>query len=361
MKKLFSDQKIELQENSIFLAGPTLRNSPFEKSWRRSACEKLEQIGYDGLIYNSEYSHTDTPFNLIGQAGWERECLMHAGCILFYLCRKFPENPGLTTNAEFGTFLSKRLGKCIVCSPYGYDKNEYLEWLYKTECKEAGIPYKIYRDIDKALAAAAEMAAEKPFLPLYNEVLEYVSSKHSGQVRRSGEPVINHPVGVAEILKNSGYDEYFQIVALCHDLLEDTDTTAEELAGFLSDRTIHAQELVKGVISLTKTDDMTLEESLSHAKINRFGRVIKGADRLQNAMTTYGDKNSQEFISGFIYKSIVYYLPVMKEVNSLYVKPLIKELHRLYMDLVPEAKEWEDAELAKKNVYVSLIFANHAL
>lgn len=179
----------------------------------------------------------------------------------------------------------------------------------------------------------------------YNKVLEFVKKKHAGQIRRSGEPVVNHPIGVAEILRKSGYGEDYQIVGLCHDLLEDTDTTIEELRELIGDEAI-----IQGIISLTKTDEMSLEESINNAAADPYGRVIKGADRLQNAMTTYTDKNTQEFISGFIFKSMAFYVPKLREVNNPYLEDLLAELRRLYSEMVPEAVSWVNNKLAEKNV-----------
>ena len=180
---------------------------------------------------------------------------------------------------------------------------------------------------------------------IYDKVLDFAKRKHANQIRRSGEPVINHPIGVANILKEAGFSEKFQIIALLHDTLEDTDTTVDELFVLTKDN-----EIVNAVISLTKTNEMSLEESIENAKNNSFGKIIKGADRLQNAMTTYGDKNSQEFISGFLYKSIVYYLPALKEVNNPFLPALIQELKRLNNELIPVAEEWLIKELKKQNI-----------
>lgn len=186
---------------------------------------------------------------------------------------------------------------------------------------------------------------------LYEKVLKFVEEKHKGQVRRSGEPVINHPIGVANILKEAGYNEDFQMVGLMHDLLEDTDTTADDLIA-LTNR----PDLVRGVISLTKTEEMTLEESIADAKMDYFGRVIKGADRYQNALTTYTDKNTQEFISGFIVKTMVYYVPALIEVDNPFIKPLMKEIKRLYMEMCDEALEWVDNKLAEKDIDIKYYF-----
>ena len=52
---------------------------------------------------------------------------------------------------------------------------------------------------------------------------------HKNQRRRSGEPYIMHPVAVAEILFKFGMDNECIIGALLHDVVEDTDTTIQEI------------------------------------------------------------------------------------------------------------------------------------
>lgn len=58
---------------------------------------------------------------------------------------------------------------------------------------------------------------------------KYTKLKHGGQKRKHGTPYYLHSFSVAQILKEKGYDINYQIAALFHDLLEDTDTTYEEI------------------------------------------------------------------------------------------------------------------------------------
>lgn len=148
MKLIFSDMPIEInKENSIFLAGPTLRNATFEQSWRKKACDILEELGYTGIVYIPEFSEGKNPFNFLNQVDWEREGLMNASKILFYIPRKLPELPGFTTNVEFGMYLAKRPNEVVLCSPENAEKNRYLEWLYNKECPNK----KIYKYLQEVL------------------------------------------------------------------------------------------------------------------------------------------------------------------------------------------------------------------
>ena len=61
-----------------------------------------------------------------------------------------------------------------------------------------------------------------------DRLTDWVASKHHGQIiKRTDEPYFNHLLAVAEFAKSAvelGYE-----IGLCHDLLEDTNTTAQEL------------------------------------------------------------------------------------------------------------------------------------
>lgn len=146
----FSDMPISINKNkpSIFLAGPTLRNASFDDSWRKTACEILKELGFDGIIYIPEFKEGENPFDFMNQVEWERDGLMNADIILFHIPRKLPELSGFTTNVEFGMYLAKRPNNIILCSPEDAEKNRYLEWLYLKEIPN-GI---IYRGLKDALS-----------------------------------------------------------------------------------------------------------------------------------------------------------------------------------------------------------------
>lgn len=148
MIKNFSNELIYIDssKDSIFLAGPTRRNSSFNKSWRNDACKILEKLNYNGIVYIPEFSEGSN-YDYLTQTLWERDGLMNAKHILFYIPRKLPDMPAFTTNVEFGYYLAKRPNNIILCSPKDAEKNKYLEWLYTYDLKNRPI----YRNLEEAL------------------------------------------------------------------------------------------------------------------------------------------------------------------------------------------------------------------
>ena len=61
----------------------------------------------------------------------------------------------------------------------------------------------------------------------------FAARAHKGQVRRSGEPYLSHPLEVTNILADMRLDKTTLVAALLHDALEDTDITAEAELQFL--------------------------------------------------------------------------------------------------------------------------------
>ncbi|MFC5931492.1 bifunctional (p)ppGpp synthetase/guanosine-3',5'-bis(diphosphate) 3'-pyrophosphohydrolase [Cryobacterium melibiosiphilum] len=111
---------------------------------------------------------------------------------------------------------------------------------------------------------------------------------HEGQMRRSGEPYITHPVAVAQILADLGIGTKTVSAALLHDTVEDTDYTLDQLRADFGDE---IAMLVDGVTKLDKVKygDSTQAETVRKmiVAMSKDIRVliIKLADRLHNART----------------------------------------------------------------------------
>ena len=116
------------------------------------------------------------------------------------------------------------------------------------------------------------------------------AAAHSGQLRKSGEPYISHPISVAIILADLGMDTDSVAAALLHDVVEDTDIALAEIKkGFGDDVAL----LVDGVTKLGKIPFSSREERqaenirkmlIAMAKDVRV-IIIKLADRLHNMRT----------------------------------------------------------------------------
>ncbi|MDP9440450.1 MAG: bifunctional (p)ppGpp synthetase/guanosine-3',5'-bis(diphosphate) 3'-pyrophosphohydrolase, partial [Actinomycetota bacterium] len=113
---------------------------------------------------------------------------------------------------------------------------------------------------------------------------------HRGQVRKSGEPFVYHPLATGAILAELRLDATTIAAALMHDVLEDTGVTKAELAGQFGDE---VAEIVDGVTKLGKLPSGNLEEAQAESlrkmivAMSRDVRVIiiKLADRLHNMRT----------------------------------------------------------------------------
>lgn len=90
---------------------------------------------------------------------------------------------------------------------------------------------------------------------LVDKALAYATEKHEGQVRKyTGEAYINHPIAVCEIVKSAqgGYNRYMLAAALLHDVVEDTDTTIQDIRAEFGDI---VAIFVDGLTDVSKPED----------------------------------------------------------------------------------------------------------
>lgn len=110
----------------------------------------------------------------------------------------------------------------------------------------------------------------------FNDYVEFMKKKHEGQTRIQGTPYYTHPLGVSNILKRKGFPVKYQIAGLFHDLIEDTDTTYEEILAMTD------TEMVEVVKLLTKDDDYIMSEYIGNIKKSDMAKNIKIADKIHN-------------------------------------------------------------------------------
>ncbi len=138
----------------------------------------------------------------------------------------------------------------------------------------------------------------KADLALLERAYAVADTWHTGQMRKSGDPYITHPLAVTTILADIGMTEPTLVAALLHDTVEDTPYTLEALRADFGDE---VALLVDGVTKLDKVQyGASAQAETIRKMIVAMSRdirvlVIKLADRLHNMRTLrYVPAASQE-------------------------------------------------------------------
>ena len=138
----------------------------------------------------------------------------------------------------------------------------------------------------------------KADLALLERAYAVADKWHTGQMRKSGDPYITHPLAVTTILADIGMTEPTLVAALLHDTVEDTPYTLDELRSDFGDE---VAVLVDGVTKLDKVQyGASAQAETIRKMIVAMSRdirvlVIKLADRLHNMRTLrYVPAASQE-------------------------------------------------------------------
>ena len=170
---------------------------------------------------------------------------------------------------------------------------------------------------------------------------EVADRAHKGQLRKSGDPYITHPVAVAEILLDFGLDANSIAAALLHDTVEDTSYSQELL------RKDFGPEVASLVDGVTKLDRLTYGPTAEAETVRKMVvamakdirvLVIKLADRLHNARTwQYVDAESAERKAR---ETLDIYAPLAHRLGMNAVKWELEDLSFKYI----EPKKFDEIE-----------------
>ena len=181
----------------------------------------------------------------------------------------------------------------------------------------------------------------------------YADQHHGGQLRKSGEPYITHPIAVAEIVADLGLDLDSIIAALLHDCIEDTDSTHDDIAKQFGTT---VAELVEGVTKLTRMQYTSKEEEqmenlrkmfMAMAKDVRV-ILIKLCDRLHNMRTLeYQSERKQKEKS---LETMEIYAPIAHRLGMQRLKWELEDLSLRYLDPIGYKEVQEELdELTRQN------------
>ena len=183
---------------------------------------------------------------------------------------------------------------------------------------------------DKVAAYTPNLDTKRLF-----DAFTYADTEHHGQLRKSGEPYIIHPLAVADIVADLGLDVDSVIAALLHDCIEDTDATHEEIAKKFGKS---VAELVEGVTKLTRVQYVSKEEEqmenlrkmlMAMAHDIRV-ILIKICDRLHNMRTMeYQTPEKQKQKS---FETMEIYAPIAHRLGMQKMKWELEDLSLKYLD-----------------------------
>lgn len=185
---------------------------------------------------------------------------------------------------------------------------------------------------------------------------------HHGQVRKSGDPYITHPVAVTEILADYGLDARVLAASLLHDTVEDTDVTLHQIE---EDFGTEVARLIDGVTKLDRIQYSSPQEAQA-ATIRKMVvamaqdvrvLLIKLADRLHNIRTVAAlRREKQERVAR---ETIDVYVPLAHRLGVQEIKHELED--RCFAILEPGIYNEIETKLAERSpereVYIEKVIS----
>ena len=187
---------------------------------------------------------------------------------------------------------------------------------------------------DDVLEKASAYIGDKDALVLQKAYV-FAARAHKGQVRRSGEPYLSHPLEVANTLADMGLDRTTLVAALLHDVLEDTEVTA---AGIREAFGKDVADLVEGVTKIGRVQDTPPEDRRAEAirkvilAMTDDIRVIfiKLADRIHNLKTLeFLDEDKQRQVAR---ETLDVYAPIANRLGMGRIRAELEDLSFRYVE-----------------------------
>lgn len=187
--------------------------------------------------------------------------------------------------------------------------------------------------VEKVKAANPEADTE-----LLRRAYVFSALEHKGQVRRSGEPYLVHPLEVADMLAEMRLDPVAVSAGLLHDIVEDTPTTIEKIRELFGQDVAH---VVEGVTKLSALQFSSSEERQAEsfrkmllAMVDDIRVIlVKLADRLHNMRTL--EHLSEDRRTRIAQETRDIYAPIAHRLGMSKIKNELEEL--AFRHLEPQA------------------------
>lgn len=179
----------------------------------------------------------------------------------------------------------------------------------------------------------------KPDIELLRSAIDFATERHEGQIRKSGDPYITHPLSVAHTLAEWGMDIDSVVAGVLHDTVEDTESTLREIEEMFGHDIAF---LVDGVTKVSKARSgmRNLDSYLPSTRDNltklliAVGQdvrviIIKLSDRLHNMRTLeFMPEDKQKKIAR---ETIEVFAPLADRLNMGRVRVQLEELSFQYL------------------------------
>lgn len=201
------------------------------------------------------------------------------------------------------------------------ENSPFIEQLGKT------LPLKKYRRLMELCVVKSDDGSENLIL----QALRFAYKHHAGQLRKSGDPYIIHPIAVAEIIVDTMglQDPELIAAALLHDIVEDVSSLTP---GSIEKR--FGRNVAKFVEGCTKlkmkslgqslNKDMTYQKLISMASENPEILLIKIADRLHNMRTIDSLKLHKR--QRIAHETLEVYAPIAEKLGLFSIKRMLFEM-----------------------------------
>ncbi len=213
---------------------------------------------------------------------------------------------------------------------------------------------KAYQD----LLTEARKIIKPADLPLIDTAVQFATRCHSGQMRRSGEPYITHPLEVATIVCTLRLDISSVLAAILHDTVEDTPCTLEDI-----DKAYGSEvaSLVDGLTKLGKIEFQSKQERLAEnfrkmiLAMSKDLRVIliKLCDRTHNMRTI--ESLSPDKRRRIAQETLDIYAPLANRLGVYNIKSELEDLclRELKPDIYREIRQKVSSKKSERQAYIN--------
>lgn len=156
---------------------------------------------------------------------------------------------------------------------------------------------------------------------IVEKALSFATNAHTGQYRKyTGEPYVNHPIFVCNLVSDFTDDKEILAAALLHDTMEDCEVTYEELCNEFGKR---VADMVKELTSDKEEIQAKGKVDYMVNKINKMSEpcfLIKLCDMLSNMSTTMNRKQATTYkkILDKTKNLVDYYKPLIYSIDAVY-------------------------------------------